>query len=340
MALVEPERFDLQTRDRPAPGPEEVLVRVDRVGICGSDLHYFRDGRNGENELDAPTVLGHEAAGTVVERGSEVADVAVEDRVAIDPSLPCGDCPHCRRGESNLCSRMAFMGSPPVDGALAEFVARPADAVHVLPPSVPTRAGALCEPLGVAVHATRRAGVDGGDAVLVTGCGPIGLLVADAARAAGASRVFAADVVPAKRSLAADRGADRTIDPREESLPAAVQAATDGLGADVVLECSGAEAAIAEAAAAARRGGRIGFVGLPQDPSLPFDLFDLIDDELDVSGSFRFRGTFPRAIELLEAGRVDAASLVDFEASLEDAAAAFRRASDPEVVKGMIALDR
>jgi L-iditol 2-dehydrogenase len=334
------ERMDIRTRDRPDPDAGEVLVRVEHVGICGSDLHYYSDGRNGANELGTPTIMGHESAGTVVEVGEGVTDRAIGDRVAIEPGVPCGTCPYCEDGTYNLCEGMRFMASPPDDGALVEYVAWPAAYVHPLPAEVTTRAGALCEPLSVAIHAVRRAGIDDGDRVLVTGCGPIGLLVMDAAYAAGASAVLAADVVDEKLALATDRGAAAAIDTRDRRVAEAARSAVDGPGVDVVLECSGAESVIAETPDAVRRGGRIVFVGIPSSPDLPTDVYGLIDDELDVRGTYRFRDTYPRAIELLETGQVDVESLVQFEYPLADVVAAFERAAAPETVKGMIAVDR
>lgn len=331
-------RFETEERDRPVPDAGEVLVRIDHVGICGSDLHYYRHGENGDNRLEEPTVMGHETAGTVVDRGAAVDSVAAGDRVALEPGVPCGDCEYCRRGEYNLCADVRFMGSPPDDGALVEYLAWPAEYAYRLPEGVSTRAGACCEPLSVGIHAARRGDVGEGDVVLVTGCGPIGLLAADAARAAGASAVLVADVVDRKLALAAERGAAGTIDAGERDLAEAVREYVDGDGVDVVLECSGARAAIDRLPAAVRKGGRVVFVGLPTDPALPTDVFGAIDNELDLRGSHRFRDTFPRAVELLAGGQVDADSLVDFELPLAETRAAFERADDPAVVKGMLSL--
>ena len=157
-------------RDRPTPGADEVLVRIDRVGICGSDLHYYQHGENSGNTVDFPHVLGHESAGTVVDVGQNVTEIATSDRVAIEPGIPCGECQYCTtENKYHLCKQMEYMSSRPVDGALTEYVAWPAELVYPLPADVSLREGALAEPLSVAMHACERAGVTEDDGVLVTG---------------------------------------------------------------------------------------------------------------------------------------------------------------------------
>jgi L-iditol 2-dehydrogenase len=344
--LAEPGRLTVEDRPRPDPAPDEVLVAVGEVGICGSDLHYYEHGRIGDYVVEEPLVLGHESAGEVVEVGANVPDERVGERVALEPGVPCRRCEYCKRGEYNLCPDVTFMATPPDDGALAEYVAWPADFAHRLPDGVSVREGALCEPLSVGVHAARRGDVGVGDSVLVTGAGPIGLLAADAARAAGATEVLVADVVDAKRRRAVERGADATIDPRDGDLVEAVAAETGGKGtageasagdgADVVIEASGAESAIRSSLDAVRRGGTVVLVGLADAAEVPLDVLELVDAELDVRGSFRYRNTYPAAIELLANDEIDAVGLVDFEMPLGDVGAAFQRAMDRETVKGMV----
>ncbi|WP_276281598.1 NAD(P)-dependent alcohol dehydrogenase [Halorussus caseinilyticus] len=336
--LSEPGRLAVEDRPRPDPAPDEVLVAVGEVGICGSDVHYYEHGRIGDYVVEDPLILGHESAGEVVEVGEAVADLEPGDRVALEPGVPCRRCDHCKRGEYNLCPDVTFMATPPDDGAFAEYVAWPADFAYRLSESVSTREGALCEPLSVGIHVARRGEVGVGDSVLITGAGPIGLLAMEAARAAGATEIYVSDVVDTKLRRAADRGADATIDPREENLGSAVADLTDGAGADVVLEASGAESAITGSLDAVRRGGTVVFVGLADEAEVPLDVLDIVDDELDVRGSFRYRNTYPTAIELLADGAVDAAGIVDFEAPLDEVDDAFRRAMDPETVKGMVTL--
>ncbi|MFC6836637.1 NAD(P)-dependent alcohol dehydrogenase [Halomarina ordinaria] len=332
--LTEPGEFEYRERDRPVPDADEVLVRVGEVGICGSDVHYYEHGRIGDYVVESPLVLGHEAAGEVVETGRGVTGLASGDRVAMEPGVPCRRCAYCSRGEYNLCPDVTFMATPPDDGAFAEYVAWPADYCYRLPESVSTREGSLCEPLSVGIHVCRRGAVGLGDSVLVTGAGPIGLLVADVARAAGATDVLVADPVDRKRDLASARGADVTVDPAD--LTEAVAAHTDGLGVDVVVEASGAPSAIEGTLDCVRRGGRVVLVGLASESTASLDTLALVDDEIDVRGSFRYRDTYPAAVSLLADGSVDVAGLVDFEASLADLGSAFERARDPETVKGLV----
>lgn len=338
--LKEPGRLEVEERPRPEPGPDEVLVAVGEVGICGSDLHYYEHGRIGDYVVERPLVLGHESAGEVVAVGERVSHLESGDRVALEPGVPCRQCEHCKRGEYNLCPDVTFMATPPDDGALAEYVAWPADFAHPLPDEVSIREGALCEPLSVGIHAVRRGEVGVGDTVLVTGAGPIGLLVAEAARAAGATRIIVSDEVDAKLARAAERGADVTIDARESDLATAVADHTNGMGVNVVVEASGAESAIAGSLDAVRRGGTVVLVGLADEADVSLDVLTLVDDELDVRGSFRYRNAYPAAIDLLAGGDVDVGGLIDFEAGLADVDAAFERARDPEVVKGMIAVGK
>jgi L-iditol 2-dehydrogenase len=230
------------------------------------------------------------------------------------------------------------MATPPHDGALAEYVAWPADFVSRLPDAVSTREGALCEPLSVGVHAARRGGVGLGDSVLVTGCGPIGLLAADAARAAGATDVVVSDVVASKLDRARERGTDLAVDASVEAVPETVRDHTGG-GVDVAVEASGSPAGIETAVASVRRGGDVVLVGLPGgDGTVPVDVLSLVDDELDVHGSFRYANTYPAAVSLFADGTVDGESLVDETFPLGSVDEAFGRAAAPETAKVVVSV--
>ncbi|MFD1514869.1 NAD(P)-dependent alcohol dehydrogenase [Halomarina rubra] len=338
--LTDPGEFELRERARPDPAPDEVLVRIRRVGVCGSDVHYYEHGRIGDYVVEDPLVLGHESAGEVVAVGEAVDSLEPGARVTLEPGVPCRRCPHCKRGSYHLCPDVTFMATPPHDGAFVEYVAWPADFVYELPDSVSLGEGALCEPLSVGIHACRRGGVAPGDSVLVTGAGPIGLLAADAARVAGATTVLVTDVVPEKVARAERRGADQAVDVTEVDLGAVVDEHTDGVGVDVVVEASGATASIQSALDGVRRGGTVVFVGLAPEAEVPIDVLDIVDGELDVHGSFRYANTYPAAVDLLAQGAVDVAGLVDAEHSLDDVDGAFQRATAPDVVKVMVTLDR
>lgn len=334
--LVEPHEFELRERPRPTPDADEVLVAIRDVGICGSDVHYYEHGRIGDYVVEDPLVLGHESAGTIVEVGAAVDGLVVGDEVALEPGVPCRRCSHCRRGDYHLCESVEFMATPPHDGAFTEYVVWPADFVYKLPESVSTADGALCEPLSVGIHACRRGEVGAGDTVVIMGAGPIGLLAMDAARAVGATDVIVSDVVSEKLERADDRGADLTVNVTDADLASAVGTYTDGRGADVVIEASGADPSIRSTIDVVSRGGTVVLVGLAAEATVPLDVLAIIDNELDVRGSFRYKNTYQAAVDMLADGVVDGAGLVDFERPLEAIDDAFEQAQDPGVVKGMI----
>lgn len=330
-------QLTLVKRDRPSISPDEVLVRIDRVGICGSDLHYFQNGENGGNVVEFPHVLGHEAAGTVVEVGADVSRVSADTRVAIEPGKPCHDCSYCDGDDTyHLCEEMSYLSSPPVDGALTEYIAWPAEYVYPLPDSVSLREGALVEPLSVAMHACDRGDVGSGDSVLVTGGGPIGQLVSEVAMARGAETVVLTDVVPSKLELAQSRGVDHAVDVSNTDPVETIHDHVDERGVDVVLESSGFPGAVETTTDAVRRGGTVVFVGIPTDPSFPTDIVETISQEYDLKGSFRFSNTYSDAIEGIESGQFDVDRIVTFESALEETQAAFERAAEPDEVKGVV----
>jgi L-iditol 2-dehydrogenase len=230
---------DLRIEHKPLPtlGPHDLLVEMRSGGICGSDMHYFADGRNGTNVLRQPTVLGHEGAGVVIAAGPQ-ATVAAGTAVVIEPALPCRECPTCLSGRYNLCPAGTCFGSPPTDGLFARHVVVPEAAVHRLPDTIPAEIGAAIEPLAVAVWAEERAQVRKGHRVLITGAGPIGLLVAQVAAAQGAAEIVVTDVNDDRLAVAAKFGATQTINTATTPL--------DLAGMDRLIECSGNTRALAE----------------------------------------------------------------------------------------------
>lgn len=328
--------LSLVEQDRPQIAADEVLVRIDRVGICGSDLHYYQHGENSGNVVEFPHVLGHESSGTVVEVGDDVDSISESDRVAVEPGIPCDDCSYCADGDYHLCKRMEYMSSPPVDGALTEYVAWPAELVYSLPEEVSLQEGALVEPLSVAMHACERGGISEGDTVLVTGGGPIGQLVSEVAMARGAAEVVLTDVVDEKLRLAERRGVDYAVNVSSEDPVDVIREEIDEDGVDVVLESSGAKSAIGMTTDAAKRGGTLVFVGIPLDAGLPSDVVELIGGEYDLKGSFRFKNTYENAIEGIRTGRLDVDSIVSFESPFAETQAAFDRSLEPEHVKGVV----
>lgn len=301
--LREPGNVVIEERPVPRAGPGQVVVRVRAVGVCGSDTHYYEHGRIGRFVVEAPLVLGHEAAGEVTELGPGVTRLAVGDRVSIEPGVPDLTCGQCLAGRYNLCPNMRFFGTPPVDGAFAEYVVVHEAFAHPVPASVGDDAAALLEPLSVGIWACMKGRVTAGSRVLITGAGPIGLVSVAAALAFGAIEVVVSDVNPVRLALAEELGATTVIDAREASV-------TDlHRPPEVLLECSGHPPAIGEAIRALDRAGRAVLVGMGGDEIL-LPLSVIQERELELTGTFRYAGTWPRAIALLASGRIDLDRLV------------------------------
>lgn len=318
----------LEDREEVAPGPGEVAVRLAAGGICGSDLHYYNHGGFGAVRLKEPMILGHEVAGHVTALGADVDGLAVGQLVAVSPSRPCGDCRYCAEGYRNECLGMRFYGSampfPHIQGAFREMLVADArqcaDATGLTPGEA-----AMAEPLAVCLHATRRAGEMLGKRVLVTGCGPIGLLCILAARRAGAAEIVATDLSDFTLEVAAANGADRVVNMARDPGGLAPYEADKG-SFDVLYECTGAAAALAGGIAALRPGGIIVQLGLGGDMQVPVQT--LTAKELQLRGSFRFHEEFFTAVALMRKGLVDVKPLITQTVPLADAEAGFRAAGD------------
>jgi L-iditol 2-dehydrogenase len=318
-AFVLQQPHDLRLEERPIPtiDRDEALVRVRRVGVCGSDVHYWDRGRIGPVVVRGPMILGHECAGEIVEIGEDVADLRVGDRVTLEPGVPCGRCEYCRAGHYNLCPDVVFFATPPVDGAFCEYVAHPATSCYRLPDEVSFEEGAMCEPLSVGVHAVRRAGIGLGDSVLITGAGTIGLVTLMAAQAAGAAATIVTDVQPNRLALASELGATATADVRSQDATALVQDVTQGRGADAGIECTGVSAAMLTGLMSVRSGGTLVWVGMTDDEyTIPAVV--AIRRELDIRGIFRYHHTYPAAIDLIATDRAEVARLITHRFPLDD----------------------
>jgi len=324
---------DLRLEDRPVPTPtgREVLVEIRATGVCGSDVHYYEHGRIGRFRVTQPLVLGHETAGVVVATGPQATRHAVGSRVALEPGVPCGRCSECRAGAYNLCPEMAFLGTPPIDGAFTRFVTSHEDFAFALPDGMSDDAGALLEPLSVAIWACHKADVRPGRSVLVTGAGPIGLVAMQAARAFGSTDVTITDVNPARLRLAERTGATRAADVSREPLDASA------VEADILLECSGHPTAIRDGLLCLRRRGTAVIVGIPATEEIPVPITRIRHRELTVTSTFRFANCYPAAIELARTGRVDLDAIVTGHFSLEETEAALQAARrDPTAVKPIV----
>jgi len=326
-----PDELKVEEVDGPgdASGPGEVLVRIERGGICGSDLHYYHDGGFGTVRIKEPLTLGHEVSGIVLAVGRDVTRVAAGDRVAVNPSRPCGKCAYCQRGEQVHCLDMRFFGSamrsPHVQGAFAERVTVNEAQAHKVASTLTAGEAAMAEPLAVTLHAVNQAGPLVGAKVLITGSGPIGVLCAAAARRAGATEIVATDVAALPLKTMERVGADRVID--VAARPDALKAFGADKGTfDVMFEASGREAALTGALEAVRPGGRIVQVGIGGDMTLP--MTTIVAKELTIRGTFRFHEEFGTAVEMMNKGLIDVAPLITQTMPFRQAKAAFDLASD------------
>ena len=326
--MVRPGVIELEERPVPVPGPGQVLVEVSAVGVCGSDVHWFTEGRIGELAVDGPLVLGHEASGVVRALGPGADRLKVGDRIAMEPGIPCGRCRACRHGQYNLCPHIRFFATPPVDGAFARYVVHEEDFCYVLPDHVSDDAGALLEPLSVGIWSTWKAHIAVGDRVLVTGAGPIGLVVAAVARAAGAQEVVVTDTQAVRLPSATKMGATAVVDALKDGDSLA------DMGADVLIECSGSMQAL-ETGIRALRGGARAVVSAESHPRLPLALVQW--REIELTGTFRYANTYPTAVAMASAGTVPLDDLVTGHYSLaqvEEALTAGQR--DPLAVKPVV----
>ncbi len=309
----------------PRPGPEEVLVRVRACGICGSDVHGY-DGSSGRRI--PPLVMGHEAAGIVAAAGRNNPGARDGERVVFDSTVYCGECDYCRRGETNLCDRREVLGVSTPEyrraGAFAEFVVVPNRIVHRLPESVGFSEAAMIEPLSVAVHAVALSGLPEKGTALVVGAGMIGLLVLQALRVAGCSRIFVADIDDSRLQLAAQLGATATINAKTADAVAEIRRLTSGGGVDVALEAVGSSATIQMAIESVRKGGTVTLIGnIAPTAEIPLQI--VVSRQIRLQGSAASAGEYPRCIELLSQGAIDLKPLISVIAPLEEGPQWFER---------------
>jgi D-xylulose reductase len=330
-ALVLEERGRIALRDIAIDeplGPRDVRIEIHTVGICGSDVHYYQHGRIGPFAVEAPMILGHEGAGTVAEVGSEVRHLVVGDRVCMEPGIPDPSSRAARLGRYNLDPAVRFWATPPVHGILRPQAVHPADYTFKVPDGVGFGEAALVEPLAVGLHAAAMAQVKPGDLAVVQGAGPIGILTALAALAAGCAQVIITDVQPPKLALAASLGPITPVDVSREHLGAAVDHASDGWGADLLFECSGNATAAAGVFEPLRPGGGVVFVGMPGEP-IAYDVVAAQIKEAVVRNVFRYAHQYPRALALLGSGRIDVTPLITETFPFERSVEAFGYAVDP-----------
>jgi len=313
----------LDPRPTPKPGPHDVLIAVKSVGICGSDVHYWKHGRIGPFILTAPMVLGHESSGQVVVVGEKVTHLKAGDRVTMEPGVPCRMCNSCKTGKYNLCPDIIFMATPPYDGSLSNYITHPADFCFKLPDHVSFDEGAMCEPLSVGVHAVSRANITLGQTVLITGAGPIGLMCLLAAKAAGAGTTIITDIKQERLDVAKALGATYAIDTTKiPNLVSHVHSLVGSQSIDTAIECSGATSAIHASIAATRNGGVVVLVGMGA-PEISLPLVDAAVREVDIRGVFRYCNTYPKALAMIASGAVNVKPLITHHFDYKESVDAF-----------------
>lgn len=322
----------------PVPGPRDALIKVDVVGICGSDVHYYQHGRIGDFVVEGDFILGHECAGEVAAVGSEVKKLAVGDRVALEPGKTCGKCKYCKTGKYNLCPDVEFFATPPYHGVFTNYVTHPEDMCFKLPENVSNMEGALVEPLAVGLHASGMGEVKLGDTVVIFGAGCIGLVTLLSCRARGASKVYVVDILENRLETARKLGATEAVNAKECDVLAKIAGLTDGQGADVVIETAGSEITVKQTADVVSRGGTVVLVGMTPKDETGYNFMKLMGKEGQLKTIFRYRNLYPVAINAIASGAIDVKGIVSHEFDFDHVKEAFDfvSANAKDVVKAVI----
>ncbi len=343
--LVGPRDFRLEEASMPPdPQPGEALIRVCSVGVCGSDLHTYLDGRIGDTVVKEPLVLGHEFAGTVQAVGPDARDglhqpLIAGQRVAVEPGLPCWHCDRCEQGHPNLCRNLHFMGLWPQPGALQDYLTVPARNCFPIPNSFSMDDGALLEPLGVAIHAVDLGKIRVGQSVVVLGCGPIGLLIMQLAKLSGAMPVLAFDQFDWRLQAAKQWGADAVFNVTQCDPVAALLEANHGQGASVVFEAAWAQETVGQAVEMADLGGRVVLVGIPGDDRASFKHSTARRKGLSIMMCRRMKHTYPRAIALAKLFPLQNLISHRFDLAQTAKAYALNASYEDNVIKVMVTLE-
>ena len=328
-------------RPIPTPKEDEVLVKLEYVGICGSDMHYYETGAIGDFVVEPPFVLGHEPGGTVVEVGSRVTHLKVGDRVALEPGKTCGHCRYCREGKYNLCPDVVFFATPPVDGVFQEYVAHEADLCFKLPDNVSTLEGALIEPLAVGFHAAIQGDAHLGQKAVVMGAGCIGLVSMMALKARGVQDVYVVDVMDKRLEKAMELGATAVINGKKEDVVVRLNELTGGMGTDLAIDTAGSEFTVRQAIMAAAKGSTIVLVGYSRTGEMNMPTDFILNKELTLKSVFRYRHIYPIAIEAVASGKVNLKGIVSNIFPLSDIQNAMDESirNKADIVKSVIKID-
>lgn len=325
-------------REIPQPADNEVLVKLEYVGICGSDMHYYETGRIGDYVVEPPFVLGHEPGGVVVEVGKNVTHLKVGDRVALEPGKTCGHCEYCREGKYNLCPDVVFFATPPVDGVFQEYVAHEAALCFKLPENVDTLEGALIEPLAVGFHAANQGGAHAGQTAVVFGAGCIGLVSMMALKAEGVSRVYVVDIMQKRLDKAMELGATGVINSMNTDVQEEIGRLTEGKGVDLVIETAGMEVTTRQAIHVTKKGATIVLVGYSKTGEMTLPLSLALDKELTFKTVFRYRHIYSMAIEAVASGKVNLKGIVSNIFNFDDIQAAMDKSVSDKanIVKSVV----
>lgn len=336
--MTEAKKMEWVQRPVPVPAEDELLIKLEYVGVCGSDLHFYENGRLGNWVPEGPLVLGHEPGGIVVKAGAKVTGYQEGDRIAIEPGVPCGACEMCKKGLYNLCPDMSFMAIPNErDGVFSEYCVHPANMCYKLPENVDTMEGALIEPLAVGFHAAAVAKAEVGQSAVVLGCGCIGLVTIMVLKARGVNEIYAVDVIEKRLEKAKEVGAARVINAKEENIEEIVKQLPGG-GVDLVFETAGAEFTTRQSAKLIKNGGRVVLVGMCAEPEIVVDIGSLSAKEGDLKTIFRYRNLYPTAIKAVSEGIIPLKSIVshvfDFKDVIEGVA--YNVENKADVIKAVI----
>ena len=334
---------NMEFRDVPMPSAKEgeVVVKLEYVGICGSDIHYFEHGRIGDFIVEDDFILGHECAGSVHEVGMGVTTHKVGDRVALEPGIVCGKCEFCLSGRYNLCPDVKFFATPPYQGIFTNFVAFPAHRAFKLPDNVSAKEGSLVEPLAVGLEAAKVGGVELGQSVVILGAGCIGLTSLLVCKARGAADITVVDVILKRLDKALEFGATRVIDAFKTDSTKAILEAIGDIGADVVIETAGTNKTTQQTPFIVKRGGTIVLVGMPPNGVVEYDFSKLMGKVANIRTIFRYKNQYPVALNAIASGVIDVSGIVSDEFSFSDLEEAFRVNIDKksDVVKIGIKMD-
>lgn len=331
-------KMEIRDIEMPKLKDKDVMVELEYVGICGSDVHYLEHGKIGDFVVEGDFILGHECAGTVVEVGPKVEGLQVGDRVALEPGQTCGQCEFCKSGRYNLCPHVEFLATPPYHGCIMNYIAFPENMCFKLPENITSKEGALVEPLAVGIHAANQGNVKMGDTVVILGAGTIGLVTLLACKAKGATDITVVDVIPKRLDFAKKLGATNVINGAQTDTLAELERLTDKKGAEVVIETAGSARTIAQTPYIVKNGGTIVLVGLAPQDIIEYNFAKIMAKEAQIKSVFRYRNIYPQAIKAISKGLIDVTGIVTHEFPFEETAKAFDFVinNKQEVVKAVI----